>query len=85
MSDVDLAHDEEPPETLALLQRTQDVVNLVLASFKGREDVHPSEVEQALREQIALAGLPAQPAAWIRNTAIELTAGRAVVIDARTA
>jgi hypothetical protein len=85
MSDNEIAHDQEPAETLVLLQRTQDVVDTVLARFRGQTDVHPTEVERVLSEQIALAGLPEQPAPWIRNTAIEIADGRTVVIDTRTA
>ena len=85
MSDFDIAHDEEPAETLILLQRTQDVVNTVSARFQGQDDVHPSDVERALREQISLAGLPEQPGPWVRSTANEIASGRVVVIDNRTA
>lgn len=34
-SDIDVAHDEEPRETLVLLQRTQDAVNRVFTRFHG--------------------------------------------------
>lgn len=99
-SDIDIAHDQEPRSTLELLQRTQAVVNQVFARFHGdqaavadpdadaaadRTPADPGEVEYVLREQLALAGLPEQPAPWVGNTATEIAAGRHVVIDARTA
>ena len=84
MTDVEFAHDDEPAETLILLQRTQDVVNKVFSRFHGREDAAPSEVAEILRQEIAVAGLPEQPAPWVLNTATEIAAGRVVVLDSRT-
>ena len=87
-SDIDIAHDEEPRETLVLLQRTQDVVNTVFTSFHGEApeplSIDLREVEAALREELDLAGLPEQPEPWVNNTAFEIAAGRHVVIDTRT-
>jgi hypothetical protein len=84
MTDVPFAHDDAPGETLVLLQRTQAVVDSVFTQYHAQDDIHPTTVEAALREKIALAGLPEQPAPWVRNTADEIAAGRRPVLDTRT-
>lgn len=68
--------------TVDQARRTQVVVDQVLVQL---DDLDPdiSLAEQMLRRAIAVEGLPERPTRWVRATAVELAAGRRVVIDLR--
>lgn len=59
----------------------QEVVNEMLARSEGRD---PAEVAAALAAEFRARGLPVPPDRWLESTAIELAAGRQVVVSAAT-
>jgi hypothetical protein len=61
----------------------QHVLQQVLLSLKHLQGTPPSEVQPQLERALAEAGLPDQPAPWLRDTSAELSAGRLIVVSPR--
>lgn len=59
----------------------QEVVNDVLTQAEGRD---PAEVAAALTYAFQQRGLPVPAERWLESTAVELAAGRKVVVSAAT-
>ncbi len=75
-----LAQDVDTEQTLRVDATVQDILTGLAAEFAGAS---VAEVAQALRERLAAAGLPEQPAPWVDASAREISAGRVVVADTR--
>ena len=75
-----LAEDESPQESLHDDETVQSVINRLAPRFEGAP---VPEVEQALQSELVAAGLGEQPAPWVNSTAVEISAGRIIVADAR--
>lgn len=80
MEDQPLAEDVDAEQTLRTDQAVQAVVTRVGERLAGAP---VPQVAQALQDELIAAGLGEQPAPWVRSTALEIAAGRVVVVDAR--
>jgi hypothetical protein len=71
---------DSPEET----RGKHDVLQGIIGSMVLRvpdEGADPAEVEVQLRRAIADAGLPEQPAPWMRAAAAEIAGGRVMIVD----
>ena len=56
----------------------QEVVDRLAVTHRGAE---PDDTRAALDQAFAAAGIPEQPEKWMRDTAAEIVAGRALIVD----
>jgi hypothetical protein len=73
--------EEHPREQHEAQVDVQHVVEAVVGEIGGRGDVQAAL--ERLETGIAAAGLPPQPATWLKSTATEIAAGRLVIVDRR--
>ncbi len=78
--DQPLAQDDDAARTLRDDATVQGVLDAVSARHAGAD---VDAVVVALNEGLAAAGLPEQPAPWIRSSALEISRRRVVVADGR--
>ncbi|HEX5512617.1 MAG TPA: hypothetical protein VFX41_12960 [Actinomycetales bacterium] len=72
--------DESEQQRIAAVQHALQTV--ILAVGERHQGAPVAEVEEALTNAIAEAGIPAQPHKWVHDTAVEIAGGRLVVMNA---
>jgi hypothetical protein len=77
--DKALASDEYQESTLVARKKIQDILGQLRNELGGGGD--PEAIDALLRRRLDEAGLPEQPAPWMRMAVDELADGRVTVLD----